>query len=83
MEPKPHEQIVNLSNQLVNCRPIVQRVWLGNVFSPPTLVTIVRDGRKDVGNYEAIIVTETSMVQTWGRNARTLLAHAKRRAAGI
>jgi hypothetical protein len=75
--------MLDLSNQLVNCRPIVERVWLGNVFSPPTLVTIVRDGRKDVGNYEAIIVTETQTVQTWGKNAKTLLTHARRRAAGI
>ena len=78
-----NDRIVELSNKLVNCRPIMERVWLGNVFSPPTLVTIVRDGRKDVGNYEAIIVTETSMVQTWGKNAKTLLTHARRRAAGI
>jgi hypothetical protein len=75
--------MLDLSNQLVNCRPIVERVWMGAYTGIVALVTIVKDGRKDVGNYEAIIVTETQTVQTWGKNAKTLLTHARRRAAGI
>jgi len=82
MEPKPHEKILNWSNAIVNARPIVDRKWLlanGKVC----IVTVVRDGREGVGNYEAIIVNESQSCQTWGRNARTLLAHAKRRAGNL
>lgn len=82
MEPKPHEKIWNWCNAIVNARPVVERKWLltnGKVC----IVTVVRDGRKGVGAYEAIIVNETQSCQTWGNNARSLMAAAKRRAGTL
>jgi hypothetical protein len=83
MEPnRPNAHILDLSNKIVNCRPIVERAWM-SLNGAIHLITIVRDGRPGVGNYEAIIVNETQSCQTWGRNARTLLAAAKRRAGTL
>ena len=75
-------KILNWSNTIVNARPIVERKWL-LVNGKTCIVTVVRDGREGVGNYEAIIVNETQSCQTWGRNARSLMAAAKRRAGNL
>jgi hypothetical protein len=79
---RPNAHILDLSNTLANCRPIVSRDWR-IVNGKVHLITVVRDGRPGVGAYEAIIVNETQYCQTWGKNARTLLAAAKRRAGTL
>ena len=80
---RPNGKMLDLSNRLVNCRPIVERVWMGAYTGIRALLTIVECDKHCTEKYEAIIVTETQVVQTWGKNAKTLLTHARRRAAGI
>lgn len=77
MEPKPHGHLLDWSNKLVNCRSIVERKWL-LVKGQVCVVTVVKDGRPEVGKYEGILVMDGYSRQMWGNNARRLLAAVKR-----
>ena len=75
----PDQQMIDTARQLANGRTILQHGGYSNGAWTKAYITIVKDGRPEVGNYEAIIVTNHGSIrQTWGNSQRTLWARVRR-----
>ncbi len=75
------QRMNNTAIQLANGRHILGISFYGNGSTDADMavcIALVRDGRRGVGNYEAIEVWNTGVTrQTWGNRQRSLFANVR------